>query len=80
MGCKAPASLRVAPPVEVTITTDINTCGTDGFWLWMSPGDSHYVQDTNEMDRIYVLDVDGDRLHVRGKVLNADDARGPSRT
>jgi hypothetical protein len=48
--------------VEVTVTTDINNCGTDGFWLWMSPGDSHYVQDTNEMDRIYVLDVDSDRL------------------
>lgn len=48
--------------VEVTITTDISTCGPNGFWLWMSPGDSHYVQDTNEMDRVYVLDVDGDRL------------------
>jgi len=48
--------------VEVTVTTDIKTCGADGFWLWASPGDRRYVQDTNEIDRIYVLDVDGERL------------------
>jgi hypothetical protein len=47
--------------VELTVTTDIETCGFQGFWLWGEPGDHKWVQGTNEMDRVYVLDVDGVR-------------------
>jgi hypothetical protein len=46
--------------VELTVTTDIATCGFEGFWLWWG-GDRRYVQGTNEMNRIYVLDIDGTR-------------------
>ena len=62
--------------VELTVTTDITTCigGRDGFWLWAGsryasdPHDYRYVQDTNEMDRIYVLDVDGVRFTLFARV------------
>jgi hypothetical protein len=56
--------------VELTVTTDITTCGTgtDGFWLWASPGDRRYVQGTNEMNRMYVLDVDGERLTFDARI------------
>jgi hypothetical protein len=48
--------------IELTVTTDIETCGFQGFWLWASAdGDRRFVQGTNEMNRIYVLDVDGVR-------------------
>jgi hypothetical protein len=51
--------------IEVTVATDISKCGngTDGFWLWASPdGDRRYVQDSDETDWIYVLDVKGRRF------------------
>jgi hypothetical protein len=62
--------------VELTVTADITTCigGRDGFWLWAGgryasdPHDYRYVQDTNEMDRIYVLDVDGARFTFFARV------------
>ena len=47
--------------VELTVTTPIETCGTDGFWLWGDAVDHRYVQSTGETDRIYVLDIDGVR-------------------
>jgi hypothetical protein len=56
--------------VELTVTADISKCGNgvDGFWIWTSPdGDRRYVQDTNEVDRIYILDVGGQRY-----TFNAD--------
>jgi hypothetical protein len=45
--------------VEVTVATDIAKCGENGFWLWASSdvGGARYVQDNEEMNRIYVLDV-----------------------
>ena len=56
--------------VELTVATDIATCPVDsgndplsGFWLWASPdGDRRYVQGSDEMDRIYAVDVDGTRF------------------
>lgn len=50
--------------IELTVTADIGSCGgLESFWLWAGQtGDHRYVQDTREVDRIYVLDVDGTRL------------------
>ena len=58
--------------VELTVTADIAKCpGT--FWIWASPdGNSRFVQGTNEMDRMYILDVEGHRFTF--------DARIPART
>ena len=46
--------------IELTLTTDIATCPT-GFWLWGDSSDGRYLQGNGEMNRIYVLDVDGAR-------------------
>lgn len=57
--------------VELTVTADISKCGNgvDGFWIWTSPdGDRRYVQDTNEVDRIYILDVDGQRYTFNARI------------
>ena len=51
--------------VEVTVAADISKCGNglDGFWIWTSSfGDGRYVQDSDETDRIWILDVDGQRF------------------
>jgi hypothetical protein len=51
--------------VEVTVATDISKCGNglDGFWIWTSSsGDGRYVQDSDETDRIWILDVTGQRF------------------
>ncbi len=50
--------------VDTTVTADIATClgGEEGFWLWASPNDRRYVQGTNEANRIYAFDVDGERF------------------
>jgi hypothetical protein len=56
--------------VELTVATDIATCPVDngdaplsGFWLWASPdGDRRYVQGSDETDRIYAIDVEGNRF------------------
>jgi hypothetical protein len=62
--------------VDLTVATDISTCppavGEDpasGFWLWASPdGDRRYVQASDEMDRIYAVDVDGTRLTFAARI------------
>ncbi len=46
--------------IELTVTTDIDTC-TDGFWVWGDLGGEKFAQGTNEVERVYVLDVDGAR-------------------
>ena len=48
--------------VEVTVATDITTCGIDSFWLWASPDGERYVNGSDETNRIYLVDVDGERL------------------
>ena len=51
--------------VEVTVAADISKCGNgfDGFWIWTSAGgDGRYVQDSDETDRIWILDVNGQRF------------------
>lgn len=58
--------------VESTVIADIETCGSgsglDGFWLWAAPdGDHRYVQGTNEVNRIYIVDIDGERLTFNGR-------------
>ena len=54
--------------VASTVTADIEPCGPDGFWLWASPdGDRRYVQGTNEVNRMYIVDVDGERLTFNGR-------------
>ncbi len=47
--------------VDVTVTTDIATCGVESFWLWGSANDPRFVQGNDELNRIYVLDVEGTR-------------------
>ena len=57
-----------AKVVEVTVTADIEPCGTDGFWLWAMPDfDRRYVQGNDEMNRMYIVDVDGERLTFNGR-------------
>jgi hypothetical protein len=52
-----------AKVVESTVTADIEPCGTLGFWLWAMPdGDRRYVQGTDELNRMFIVDVDGERL------------------
>jgi hypothetical protein len=59
-----------AKVVEVTVTADIAKClpTGEGFWLWAAPGgDRRYVQGTGEMNRIYLVDVDGTMLTFNGR-------------
>ena len=67
--------------VELTVTADISKCGNglDGFHIWSSPGgDQRYVQDSNETNRIWILDVDGKRFtfvaRIPARTLPADKA------
>jgi len=54
--------------VELTVTADITKC-IDNFWIWASAdGDSRWVQGTNEMNRIYVLDVNGRRFTFSARI------------
>jgi len=54
--------------VEVTVTADITKC-PDTFWIWGSAdGNSRYVQGTNEMNRMYVLDVEGRRFTFNARI------------
>ena len=71
----APAAVTVdgypAKLVESTVAADIAPCpggAHDGFWLWASPdGDPRFVQGTNEVNRMYIVDVDGERLTFNGR-------------
>jgi hypothetical protein len=57
--------------VELTVTADITKCPR--FSIWTSPdGNDRFVQGTNEVNRMYILDVDGHRFTF--------DARIPART
>ncbi len=54
--------------VELTVTTDISKCG-DNFMIWASSdGNSRWVQGTNEMNRIYILDVEGRRFTFSARI------------
>jgi hypothetical protein len=54
--------------VELTVTADITKCG-DKFWIWASPdGNSRWVQGTNEMNRMYILDVEGRRFTFSARI------------
>jgi len=54
--------------VEQTVTTDITTCA-DKFWIWASAdGNSRWVQGTNETNRIYILDVGGQRFTFSARI------------
>jgi hypothetical protein len=57
--------------VEVTVATDIASCGIDSFWLWASPGDHRYVNGSTEVNRIYVVDVDAERLTFAARITPA---------
>lgn len=49
--------------VDVTVTVDVESCGPDGFQLWASPsGGRRDVQDTGEINRIYIIDIEDSRL------------------
>lgn len=61
-----------AKVVDSTVTVDIAPCGSgngiDGFWLWAAPdGDRRYVQGTDELNRMFIVDVDGERLTFNGR-------------
>ncbi len=54
--------------VELTVTADITKC-PDTFWIWGSPdGNSRYVQGNNEMNRMYILDVEGRRFTFNARI------------
>src|SRR5439155_6375352 len=54
--------------VELTVTADITKC-PDNFWIWGSPdGNSRYVQGTNEMNRMYILNVEGHRFTYNARI------------
>ncbi len=54
--------------VELTVTADIIKC-RDNFWIWASPdGNSRWVQGTNEMNRMYILDVEGRRFTFNARI------------
>jgi len=54
--------------VELTVTADITTCA-DKFWIWASAdGNSRWVQGRNEMNRIYILDVGGQRFTFSARI------------
>jgi hypothetical protein len=60
-----------AKRVDVTVTTDIDSCAPagEGFWLWAAPGgDRRYVQAANELNVIYIVDVDGERLTFNARI------------
>ena len=46
--------------IDLTVTTNLDTC-PDGFWMWGEAGDYRNAQVNGELDRVYVLDVDGER-------------------
>jgi hypothetical protein len=46
--------------IDLTISTNLDTC-PDGFWLWGDPGGYRQAQVNGEVDRVYVLSVDGQR-------------------
>jgi hypothetical protein len=54
--------------VELTVTADITKCA-DNFHIWASPdGNSRWVQGTNEMNRMYILDVGGHRFTFNARI------------
>ena len=66
-----------AKRVDVTVTADIDACQPigSGFWLWAAPdGDRRYVQGTDELNVIYLVDVDGERLTFNGRLSAATTA------
>ena len=64
--------------IDRTVTTDLDT-GPGGFWMWGDPGGYRYAQVNGEVDRIYVLDVDGQRqtffLRIPPRTTPADRAQ-----
>jgi hypothetical protein len=53
--------------VELTVTADVTQCNR--FSIWASPdGNSRFVQGTNEMNRIYILDVEGHRFTFSARI------------
>ena len=60
-----------AKRVDVTVTADIAQClpAGEGFWLWAAPGgDRRFVQGANELNVIYIVEVDGERLTFNGRI------------
>jgi hypothetical protein len=54
--------------VELTVAADITKC-PDNFWIWGSnDGNSRYVQGTNEIDRMYILNVEGHRFSFNARI------------
>src|SRR6266508_3732069 len=54
--------------VELTVTADITKC-VENFMIWASPdGNSRWVQGTNEMNRMYILDVEGRRFTFSARI------------
>jgi hypothetical protein len=66
-----------AKVVDVTVTADIDACepAGEGFWLWAAPGgDRRYVQGANELNQIYIVDVDGQRVTFNSRIPEATTA------
>ena len=53
--------------VELTITADIDAC-PQGFFTWGTGDDGRFAQGTNEVVRVYALDVEGQRLTFFGRI------------
>jgi hypothetical protein len=53
--------------VELTVTADVTKCPR--FSIWASPdGNDRFVQGTNEMNRMYILDVEGHRFTFNARI------------
>jgi hypothetical protein len=53
--------------VELTVTADITKCARFSIWA-SADGNSRFVQGTNEMNRIYILDVEGHRFTFSARI------------
>ena len=47
--------------VEVTVPGDLTKCSNGEFWLWGSVEGERFTKSPNEVDRIWILDVNGKR-------------------
>jgi len=54
--------------VDLTAPADVAKCGSDAFWLWASPDGQYRDVVANELNRIYVLDVDGQRFTFSARI------------
>ena len=60
--------------IDVTAPADVYKCGSDAFWMWAAPDGGHKDVVASELDRIYVIDVDGQRFTFSARIPPATSA------